>query len=49
MPNVKYQPCRVFVRNDLVEKQFKSCRKSSNRFLEFKKKLGLDPNVVTCD
>ena len=47
-PNVKYQPCRVFVRKDLVEKKFKSCRKSSKRFLEFKQKLGLDPYVVTC-
>ena len=26
-PNVKCQPCRVFVRNDLVEKKIKSCRK----------------------
>ena len=48
-PNAEYQRCRVFVRNDLVEKKIKSCRKSSKRFLEFKKKLGLDPNVVTCD
>ena len=47
--NAKYQQCRVFVRNDLVERKIKSCRKSSKRFLEFKKKLGLDPNVVTCD
>ena len=39
----------MFVRNDLVERKIKSCRKSSKRFLEFKKKLGLDPNVVTCD
>ena len=39
----------MFARNDLVEKKIKSCRKSSKRFLEFKKKLGLDPNVVTCD
>ena len=30
-PNVKYQPCRVFVRNDLVEKKIKSCRNSSKR------------------
>ena len=49
MPNTKFQRCRVFVRNDLVERKIKSCRKSSKRFLEFKKKLGLDPNVVTCD
>ena len=48
-PNAEYQQCRVFVRNDLVERKIKSCRKSSKRFLEFKKKLGLDPNLVTCD
>ena len=48
-PNLKYQPCRVFAWNVLVEKKIKSCRKSSKRFLEFKKKLGLNPNVVTCD
>ena len=47
-PNGEYQQCRVFVRNDLVEKNIKSCRKSSKRFLEFKKKLGLDPDPVTC-
>ena len=49
MPNTEFQPCRRFVRNDLVERKIKSCRKSSKRFLEFKKKLGLDPNLVTCD
>ena len=48
-PNVKYQLCRVFVRNDIVEKKIKSCRKPSKRFLEFKKKLRSDPNIVTCD
>ena len=37
------------MRNDLVKRKIKSCRKSSKRFLEFKKKLGLDPNLVTCD
>ena len=31
-----------------MKKKKKSCRKSSKRFLEFKKKLGLDPVVVTC-
>ena len=36
-PNEQYQRCRVFVRNDLVERKIKSCRKSSKRFLEFKK------------
>ena len=48
-PNAEYQRCTVFVRNNLVKRKIKSCRKSSKRFLEFKKKLGLDPNVVTCD
>ena len=48
MPNTKSQ-CSVFVRNNLVEKKIKSCRKSSKRFLEFKQKLGLDPDVVSCD
>ena len=48
-PNTEYQQCRVFVRNDLVEKKIKSCRKSSKRFLEFKQKLGLNSDVVTSD
>ena len=39
----------MFVRNDLVERKIKSCRKSSKKFLQFKKKLRLDPDVVTCD
>ena len=33
----------------IQSKEIKSCRKSSKRFLELKKKLGLDPHVVTCD
>ena len=49
MPNTKFQQYRVFVRNDLVGKKFKSCRKSSKTFLEFTKKLRQDPNLVTCD
>ena len=49
MPNTEFQPYRRFIRNDLVERKFKSCRKSSKKFLEFRKKLGLDPDVVTCD
>ena len=49
MPNTKFQQYRVFVRNDLVGKKIKSCKESSKKFLEFKKKLGLDPNLVTCD
>ena len=37
MPNTEFQPCRRFVRNDLVERKTKSCRKSSKTFLGFKK------------
>ena len=48
-PNAKYQQFRVFVRNDLVKRKIKSYRKSSKTFLKFKKKLGLDINVVPCD
>ena len=48
-PNAEYQRCRVFVWNDLVERKTKSCRKSSKRFLGFKKKLGLNSDVVICD
>ena len=43
MPNTKFQQYRVFLQNDLVEKNIKSCRKSSKRFLEFKKKVGIRP------
>ena len=38
-PNAEYQRCRVFVRNDLVERKIKSCRKSSKIFLELLKKI----------
>ena len=38
-PNSEYQQSRVFVRNDLVERKIKSCRKSSKRFLQFKKRV----------
>ena len=37
-PNTESQRCRVVVRNDLVERKIKSYRKSSKRFLEFKKR-----------
>ena len=31
-----------------MKKKIKGWRKASKRFLEFKKQLGLDPDVVTC-
>ena len=43
MHSPEYQPCRVFARNDLVEKKIKRRRLPSQKFLEFIKKLGLDP------
>ena len=51
IPDAKCQQCRVFVRNDLVEKMIKSCRLGSKKKKnqEFKRKLGLDPDRVTCD
>ena len=49
MPNTEFQPVRRFVQNDLVKRKIKSCRKSSKKFLEFRSKLGLDLDVVTCD
>ena len=47
MPNTKFQPCRRFVRNDLIERKVKSCRKASEKFLKFKEKLGLDLYEIT--
>ena len=41
--NTKFQPCRVFVRNDLAERKIKSRRLSSKKFLNFKEKLSFDP------
>ena len=34
---------RRFVRNDLVKRKIKSCRKSSKKCLEFKKKVRIRP------
>ena len=48
-PKAKYQRFRVFLQNDLIERKIKCFRKSSKNFSEFKKKLGLDPDVITCD
>ena len=33
----------------LKKKKKKSCRKASEKFLTFKEKLGLDPDIVNCD
>ena len=47
--NAKFQQCRLFVRKDLLQRKIKSCRKALEKFLTFKKKLGLDPYKIACD
>ena len=42
-PNIKFQPDRIFARNDLVEKIIKSCKATNVEFLMLKEKLGLCP------
>ena len=37
------------MQNELVQRKIKSCTKSSKTILEFKKRLRLDTDVVTCD
>ena len=44
--NTKLQPCKVLVRNDLVERKSQNIAKKA---LEFKEKLGLYPNKHSCD
>ena len=41
-PNVKYQPCRVFVRNDLVEKKLKAVEIHQKEF-RIQKKVRIRP------
>ena len=47
--NTQFQPCRVFVRNGLVERKIRSRRVPSKKFLKFKENLGLDPNKYYFD
>ena len=49
MPSTKFRPCDRFVRNDLAETKIRSRRLTSEQFLEFKEKLGLDPNEYSFD
>ena len=39
--NIKFQPDRIFVRNDLFEKIIKSCKMANVKFTMLKKKLGI--------
>ena len=49
MPSTKFRPCEIFVRNDLAKRKTRSRRLASEKFLEFKEKLGLDPNEYSFD
>ena len=42
-PNIKFQPDRIFVRNDLFEQIVKSCKATNAEFLMVKEKLGICP------
>ena len=39
--NIKFQPNKIFVRNDLFETIIKSCKGTNLEFLKLKDKLGL--------
>ena len=43
MPNIKFQPDRIFVRNDLFEQIIKSCKATNVEFTMLKEKLGICP------
>ena len=49
MPSTKFQRRGRFVRNDLAQRKIRSHRLASEQFLEFKEKLGLDPNEYSFD
>ena len=42
-PNIKFQPDRIFVRNDLFEKIIKSCKATNAEFTMLKEKLSICP------
>ena len=42
-PNIKFQPDRIFVRNDLFEQIIKSCNTTNADFTMLKEKLGICP------
>ena len=42
-PNIKFQPDRIFIRNDLFEQIIKSCKATNAEFTMLKEKLGICP------
>ena len=43
MPNTEFQSCRGFVRNDVVERKIKTCRKSSKKSFRIQNKVRIRP------
>ena len=48
-PEIKFQPNKIFVRNNLSEKIIKSCKATNLQFLKPKEKLGLSLYEDICD
>ena len=48
-PNIKFQPNKIFVRNDLFQEIIKICKTTNLVFLKLKEKLGLCFYEVICD
>ena len=48
-PNIKFQPDRIFVRNDLFEKIIKSCKATNVEFTVLKEKLCICPYEENCN
>ena len=40
MPDISFQPNKIFVRNGLFEKIIESCKATNLEFLKLKEKLG---------
>ena len=48
-PNIRFQPNKIFIRNDLFEKTIKSCKETNLEFLKLKEKPGLCLYEDICD
>ena len=48
-PNIRFQPNKIFVRNNLFKKIIKSCKETNLECLKFKEKLGLCLYEDICD
>ena len=48
-PNIKFQPDRTFIRNDLFEQIIKTCKAANAEFTMLKEKLGICPYEKNCN